>query len=695
MVASLSERQNPERRKLPVLGASEEIVIARAQPRVRGELLLRHLEGLLLSVERRLWGRIPERLNPMHRTGAVSVTCFLIATLTGVLLLFWYKTSVHEAYDSVTQMALQPLGGGLVRSLHRYSSDGCVLFATLHAGRMLVQRRVIGARWLAWVTGAVLIASVGFIGWTGYWLVWDERAHAVALASARALDVLPIFSDPLSREFLADAHVSSLLFFVVFFIHMLVPLALGVLLWVHVSRQSRPQFLAEWGLCAAVLITLFATSILLPADVADRAAMARHVGALPGDAWFLWPIVAATRMGAVAFWGVMVVPGAILSALPWLLRKGADVPTPATVTEARCNACEKCVVDCPYGAIALVPRTDGRDHPSVAKVIDDRCVGCGICAGSCDSAGIGIPWLDAVQARASLDRELQRAPRLPVVFLCAEASARLGDAQVGQALTGTHVMPVPCAGWVHPLLIERVMRHGASGVGIVHCAPGSCVYREGAQWTHERMAGIREPALRIDKILEASVLVRSAETIGEVREMAVQLARRKGHPLLDLRRPWATWLQGVGAAAMFAGIVMLGSRAPLAAEAARGPELVVSFKTAAARAEACRPTTREERERTAPHMRTDEVCERQRGESRLRVVIDDALRLDKPYAPSGLWRDGATVAIERIPVDPGKHSVSVELTGGSSVATFAQSLVFRPGGDSVVLYDPVSGFRAY
>ena len=48
-------------------------------------------------------------------------------------------------------------------------------------------------------------------GWTGYWLVWDERARQVALASAKWLDILPIFIEPMSRSFLVDETVRHVL----------------------------------------------------------------------------------------------------------------------------------------------------------------------------------------------------------------------------------------------------------------------------------------------------------------------------------------------------------------------------------------------------------------------------------------------------------------------------------------------------
>src|SRR5690606_26633012 len=105
-----------------------------------------------------------------------------------------------------------------------YSSDACMLFVLLHALQALGARKVGPARRLPWIAGLVMVGVIWLDGWTGYWLVWDEAARQVALATAAFLDVLPIFPEPLARSFLVDDGVNSLLFFVVFFIHMLIPL---------------------------------------------------------------------------------------------------------------------------------------------------------------------------------------------------------------------------------------------------------------------------------------------------------------------------------------------------------------------------------------------------------------------------------------------------------------------------------------
>ena len=628
-----------------------------------------------------------------------------MALASGVLLLFWYRASVHEAYDSVHAMDAARFTSGFVRSVHRYSSDACMLFVLLHALKLFFARRFGGARWLAWLTGAALIAALWLVGWLGYWLVWDERARQVALGTARMLDALPVFADPLSRSFLADDAVSSLLFFVVFFVHMLVPLGMGVLLWLHITRLSRPEFLTGRALTGWVLASLAAVSLALPAETSGPARMAEAPSRFAMDAWYLAPLALTDRLDAGALWGIALIAGLAIYSVPWsFLRRGARRATTATVDLPSCNACVHCHDDCPYDAIRMVPRTDGRKFQVQAEVDPAKCVGCGVCAGSCDSGSISLPWFQVVPLRARMDAWVDAAVKTGeaplVAFVCAEsAGAALAPDPAGRcdALPGYVVLPVPCAGWVHALTVERALRHGAGGVLVVGCGPGSERYREGVKWAQVRMAGQREPALNLAKVDPSKVRV--AELFRGDRAGLARAAEelRRGVPS---SRPTARVVHlviaGVAAAAVASLATWAGSRVGYAAPRS-APTMVVSFKHPGAVSERCRDLTEEEKRSTPPHMRPAKVCERGRVGVRLRVTIDGVLRSETTHAPRGLWGDGNSTAVERVEVAEGEHRVRVELGDTPDPGEWnhvdERSLSFQPRASRVVRFDKLEGFQ--
>jgi hypothetical protein len=113
--------------------------------------------------------------------------------------------------------------------------------------------------------------------------------------------------------------------------------------------------------------------------------------------------------------------------------------------------------------------------------------------------------------------------------------------------------------------------------------------------------------------------------------------------------------------------------------------------------ENCRDLTQEELASTPVHMRRERVCERTRPPVRLQVLIDGATLLETSIAPSGIWNDGNSVSVERIPVALGAHRVSVAIgeTTDPDEWTFNEerTLTFTDEARQVVVFDRLAGFR--
>lgn len=676
---------------------------ARAEPSLLAGGLLRAIDGAFGRLDALVAKALPEELNPLAQTGAIANTTFFVAVASGVALLPFYSSSVHLAYDSVRAMDAMRLGSGLLRSVHRYSSDGCMAFVLLHAAKLFFAGRFAGSRWLAWVTGIALLFLLWFVGWLGYWLVWDERARQVALGTARLLDGLPLFSEPPSRAFLTDAGVSSLSFFVVFFMHMLIPLGMGIALWLHITRLSRSRFLTRTPMTLWVLASLLVVSLALPADTSAPARMAMVPARFTMDWWYLLPMTLTDRLGGGLLWAFLSISGTALFAVPWMATRKRAVT--ATVEVSRCNGCTLCHADCPYDAIRMVPRTDGREFAVQSQVNPDKCVGCGICAGSCDSAGIDLPWLPALDVRKALDTAVDarvRAEDAPhVAFVCADsAGARVRvDPATGLSsdLPGYLVFPVPCAGWVQARLIERVLRHGARSVLIVACGPGSCTYREGGEWTRARAAGTRPPSPRLPS---ASGAVRVVELFrhqqAELKRVAEEA--RAGSPTATKAPSRGIRIAaGLGFAAVATLATWRASSLPYALPGGEASDLVVTFKHPGVVAEHCRKATEAELAKQPIHMRRPEICERRRLPVRLRIDVDGQVALSKEYAPSGLWGDGSSLAMERVHASPGVHRVRVRVGDDADPEAWRadeeREISFGARENRVVIFDRASGLR--
>ena len=441
-------------------------------------------------------------LNPLYHAGTIAVFSLAVATVTGIYLFVFYRVGTEAAHQSIEGIMAHPLGiGALMRSLHRYASDAAILAAVLHGAKMLLDDRFWGARWIGWVSGLALVSLVWITSATGYWLVWDTQAQILSVATAKLLDVLPIFGEPLVRTFVDSERIQTFLFFLVLFAHISIPFLLGAAYWFHVMRLSRARFMPPrvvlWVTGAALVIA----SLIRPAVSGPPADLSRLPSLVSID-WFYFFYFPLTRLDPKIGGALTFGAGLVALALPWLLRGPA--PARASVDNPACTGCTRCWKDCPYEAIVMVPRLDEGRYKQVAVVNPAKCVGCGICVGACDSAGIllgdqPVSLLgEAVTWRLRAASTAGEAP--PVVVYACRLMGRLGEGLSPDGslagVPGVTVMGLPCVGMLHPEMIRKTLAAGARGVFIAGCIPENCSAREGSQWLAERLSGRRLPSLK-------------------------------------------------------------------------------------------------------------------------------------------------------------------------------------------------------
>ena len=695
----LSRAKRRSRVQLPFRAVAE----ARSGPKLAGQRLLRRGNALFIQLNQWVKTALPETLNPFAQMGAVANTTFVIALISGILLLFWYSPSIHYAYDSLESLRSASFLGQLMRSLHRYSSDACILFMVLHAFQVLFAGKFSGPRWLAWVSGVVLAGLLWVDGWLGYWLVWDQRAQLVARGTARMLDVLPFFTDPLSRSFLTNESVNSLLFFLVFFLHMLIPLGIGIALWIHIMRLNRSVFFTRSQLTGAILVSLTVLSVVYPATSAPRADMLTIPDKLTIDWFYLFPLFLTDRLEGGMLWVLSLVVTVVVSAMPWLLQKQKS-PV-ARVLQSRCNGCTQCYQDCPYNAITMMPRAD-REEP-YALVDPARCVGCGICVGSCDPAGVTYPLLETLDIRQWINQVLEKplpdGTRPHLAFICAESAGvdlKFNASGESSDLPGYRILPVPCAGWVHPLLIERAVRKGTAGVLLVSCDLDPYC-RKGVEWTAERLDGERKPPLRKEKVGNTPVYhLRVDATEKDALLKAARQFRKNGRlPGQPSRSPFYRWAVAAVLVLALGLATVIPSDAWYPTVVPEHPELVVSFKHPGQLVEQT-ATAAESNENLLPHMRGAASIQRVRVPVRMRIFVDGKEVLNKSYRPGGLFNDGTSLAIEKLSIPEGRRRVRIEIGDSPNPNEWnyvdeREFVLDSHNRRYVVMFDRVSGFQWY
>ena len=446
--------------------------------------------------------------NPLRHLGALGFYFFWVMAVSGIYLYAFYDTGVTEAYHSVERLTHgQWYLGGVMRSLHRYAADAFVVVIGLHLAKETVNARYRGFRWFSWLTGVPTLWLAYASGIGGYWLVWDEVAQFSATATAEWLDWLPLFGEPLARNFLTPAAVSDRFFSLLSFLHIGIPLLLLLAMWVHIQRISLTDVAPPRRLAWGTLAALAALSVAKPALSAAAADLATEPGHVALDWFYLFVHPLMYQTSPAMTWALTFGATLMLAAAP-LLSRAKPAPV-ARVSPPDCNGCGRCVADCPYSAVQLIPHSLKGTYKLQAQVDAALCASCGICAGACPSStpfrsigelvsGIDMPQLpiDALRRQLNAGLAQMSGPARTVVVGCdcaADVSTVAG--------AGVLALSLPCIGNLPPAFIEYALRRGRQGVGadgvlITGCRGGDCAYRLGNEWTEQRLAGAREPYLR-------------------------------------------------------------------------------------------------------------------------------------------------------------------------------------------------------
>jgi quinol-cytochrome oxidoreductase complex cytochrome b subunit len=107
--------------------------------------------------------------------GGLSFFLFLVLTVSGVLLMFYYRpTAEYAYYDIIALREHVPLG--IMRELHRWGAHAMVITVWLHMFRVFMTGSYKPPREFNWVVGVLLLVLTLLLSFTGYLLPWDQLA---------------------------------------------------------------------------------------------------------------------------------------------------------------------------------------------------------------------------------------------------------------------------------------------------------------------------------------------------------------------------------------------------------------------------------------------------------------------------------------------------------------------------------------
>ena len=277
-------------------------------------------QNVFLAIEKIFNSFFGVQLNPFYYLGAITYFLLWIVIATGLYLYAFFETGVAGAFSSVEALTYgQWYVGGVLRSVHRYASDGLILGMVLHLIRHFTFDRHRGFRWFSWVSGVMLLWLAYASGVNGYMLPWDRLAQFVVTATTEWLDLLPVIGGSMTRNFISNANVSDRLFSLLSFLHIGIPLVLMAVLWIHTQRTPSAKTNPPKAMMIGLVLSLTALAIIKPAFSQGGQADMATLPAFVNPDWFYLPVYPLIEhSGPSKTWLLTLGATLLLLALPWL-----------------------------------------------------------------------------------------------------------------------------------------------------------------------------------------------------------------------------------------------------------------------------------------------------------------------------------------------------------------------------------------
>lgn len=122
--------------------------------------------------------------------GGLSFGLFIILTVTGALLMLYYRPSALQAYWDMKDLQFVVSSGQFLRNMHRWAAHAMVAIVFLHMLRVFYTGSYRPPKEFNWVVGVILLVFTILLSYTGYLLPWDQLAFwgiSVGTNMARAM----------------------------------------------------------------------------------------------------------------------------------------------------------------------------------------------------------------------------------------------------------------------------------------------------------------------------------------------------------------------------------------------------------------------------------------------------------------------------------------------------------------------------
>lgn len=132
------------------------------------------------------------RARATYYLGSFSFFLFLVLTITGILLMFYYHPAVPQAYRDMKDLRFVVANGVFLRNLHRLAAQAMVLAVFWHMFHVFYRSGYRSPHEFNWVVGVILLLITLFLSYTGYLLPWDQLAFWAITVGTNIISAMPV-----------------------------------------------------------------------------------------------------------------------------------------------------------------------------------------------------------------------------------------------------------------------------------------------------------------------------------------------------------------------------------------------------------------------------------------------------------------------------------------------------------------------
>lgn len=193
-------------------------------------------------------------VSPFGFLGMLTFIVFVILGVSGALLMFYYMPILDRAWDSVEKINNVVPFGFHIRNIHYHGSNAMVLLAILHmyyqyfSGRYKIRNEIL------WVTGIILGTVTILEAFTGYDIIFSERAELAISIAASLTNSIPIAGPTIRDAMFGSGFSDFVLRFYAQHVFVL-PLVMLGLMAVHFPRFLVFDVPMVMAIAGAILIT--------------------------------------------------------------------------------------------------------------------------------------------------------------------------------------------------------------------------------------------------------------------------------------------------------------------------------------------------------------------------------------------------------------------------------------------------------